>query len=992
MPVIDSSPGKREIESLWWHHSPFSPPDLALIEATLPTALARLAGLWPERTAVFDAEGAHSFRDLANRAAGLAEKIRAETAPAGPVALLQPIGLDAVAAWFACALAGRSFLLLEPGQPPARLHDLIETAGATLLIDDASQIKPRQIEGGVRRLVPDRRDANWPASEGLGLDEPAMIFPTSGSTGTPKLVVYSMRTLQVKAQASIMLMRVPAAARVVIAGSHGNYGFLHHALVFLLSGGAICLADMKAGGVNAVINAIVQQGARHARFTPSMFRTFASMPEAREALAALEGIRFSGESLLMSDLNLARTVLNPSCLIQNVYGSTESSLFVWSSGDEIDSSAPTIPIGQLYPLSSYALRPLNESTSDPSEGELLIRSAHHALGDLRAGSIHPDRFPSWSDSSTERVFTTGDIARRLPGGGLVLLGRMGRMVKVRGQRVFLSEVENALRGVPGVTGAAVVDHSTTDGEALYGFITREPASREKADARAWIARRVPDFMVPRQILDVPVIPLLPGAKVDYASLRAWIPERREEIRPANPPEGRLGQLLDIWHDMLGTGAGDLRNDFFTLGGDSLKLMELMLAIERSFATTLPVDQFLDDPTLPGLARLLDIPLQRTIGRAEDSITLRPAWYGTQPSRGIALAMPGYHGSAMVFPFVRAGLFADYDVWAADAEIRANGILQDESWWQSAISIADKIRHGAMPAPRIIFGYSVGGSIAWLVGSLLAGSPQQPEYVVMIDATPMHHLPVYRSKAVEQSLAATTRDQLPVSILVHRDTLAAAGIRVGRASLWQPEDNVRLTISVPTVEHLDLMRSDVLALCEQNIRAALDSKVRESTALLTVGSVGTTGARIHRLIASGDARHSPELDDLVRIDRATLGKGHSAALLFLTLRDGNAEQKRLVLDTRIAAKPRSRLWRYARYRLDVEPGMLCPSPPHRLTPLAELDIGAIERVLAAHHCPDFAKRSIVWRRVGQLIDITRAIFTALPYRERYRSVLTNRNPR
>ncbi len=446
--------------NLVWHETPFAEPDADRVHEALPVALARACQLWPERTAVLHETQRFSFQELACRAAGLAQEIQASATAPGPVALLQSVGFDAVAAWFACAMAGRPLLLLEPGQPPHRLLELIESAACTLLLCDAVTLASLPSGLAVRTLVSDGRSSQLNLDKVLGADEPAMIFPTSGSTGSPKLVTYSAATLQAKVQASIGLMQVSSGSRVLIAGSHGNYGFLHHAMVFLLSGGALCLADIKKLGFAALSDAILRLEARHVRFTPSMFRNFATLPGAKDVLGYLDAVRFSGEPLLSSDLELARKTLQPNCMIQNVYGSTESALFICHC-DGTDTVQATVPMGQIYPFSCYALRPIDESSSDIDTGELLIRSACQALGDWKPGGIDSERFPLFAPGSPERLYATGDLVRRLPDGQLLHLGRIGRMAKIRGQRVYLSEVENNLRSIPGVTGAAVIEDQET---------------------------------------------------------------------------------------------------------------------------------------------------------------------------------------------------------------------------------------------------------------------------------------------------------------------------------------------------------------------------------------------------------------------------------------------------------------------------------------------------------------------------------------------------
>ena len=962
-----------------WHRSPFDFATGDRIAESLTEALSRAAATWPDRPAVVTADRPHSFSDLARRAAGLAAEISSADPSPGPVALIQSAGLDAVAAWFACGLAGKPFLLLEPGHPPERQRELVEAAGATLVVCDAGTARGLPDGLAAKRLQPDGRSLAWPGRPGLAADRPAMIFPTSGSTGTPKLVTYSATTLQVKVQASIGLMRVPAGARVLIAGSHGNYGFLHHAMVFLLSGGALCLADVKSGGFRAISEGILRFGARHVRFTPSLFRAYACIPEAREALRRLEAVRFSGEPLLTSDLDLAKAVLDPACLIQNVYGSTESALFIWSKGDEIDREAACVPIGRIYPPSSYALRPLDGGAADAATGELLIRSAHHALGDLRAGVIDRGRLTPCPDGGGEQVYATGDIVRRMPGGGLVHLGRLGRMAKIRGHRVFLSEVENHIRALPGATGAAVVEREETGGTALYGFMTVDEASRSSVDARKWLSARLPDFMIPRRILEVAQIPLLPGGKVDHHALLALLEIPRNDDRP--PVAGDVdGLLAEVWTRTLGPGALDPQNDFHGLGGDSLKLMELSLEIERHFGRDLPLEPFLADPTLANLARIIGLDDRPADAARQEGLRFRSVWPAAAPSRGIALGVPGWSGSALAIPFVEAGLFPDHDVWAADVRIERASMLEDGRWWRSAFEIAEKLRAGAMPAPRVIFGYSVAGSIAWLVGRLLAGTPQCPQYVVMADSAPMHRLRAHRHRAVDRALAAASPAGRPRVLHVRRKPIESIGYHAGNFGLWTAEDDIAVSIDIATVEHRDMIQADVLARSAPAARTFLDGVPGAAAVVPATGGPDTPGMRLHRML---DQRQRLRDEELAALTAACIESGNLDCAAGLVNRiicnndssSARAAAKRLSMD-----HPGARVLHYAAYRLARHPRDLVHFDIKAISPPR---LAALDRILAATRPAEPSTFRLAAGTIWKAVDMARAAVAAELARRRHR---------
>jgi len=241
-----------------------------------------------------------------------------------------------------------------------------------------------------------------------------------------------------------------------------------------------------------------------------------------------------------------------------------------------------------------------------------------------------------------------------------------------------------------------VERTQGDGAALYGFITVAPAAGSSVDARRWLAGRLPDFMTPRQVLIVPGIPLLPVGQVDHGALLEHLPVDPPDTGAALSRKDAYGRLAHAWDAVLGQGAQSHASDFHALGGDSLKLMQLSLQIERAFGRSLPLEAVLADARLPNLARLLEIDCPRATQARPEGLSLRPIWPGRQPSRGIALAMPGWHGSAL------------------------------------------------------------------------------------------------------RAFARPARGALPAALHIRRAPLPACGIGVRAASTWHPDDNIRMTIELPTV--------------------------------------------------------------------------------------------------------------------------------------------------------------------------------------------------
>lgn len=903
---------------LVWHRSAFLPPDPERLGQTLVAALCAAAERWGDRPALIHDGHWISFRDLAARVGGLADQLRSTKAAPGPVALLLPVGPDAVAAWIACAAAGRTVLILEPANPPQRIAQLSAAAGVGAVLCDASALPdlPSDIPGP--RIIPDGRRGVLRPDIGLGVDAPALIFPTSGSTGTPKLITYSAYTMQVKVQASITLMGVTPGDVVLVAGSHGNFGFMHHALVFLLAGGCLCLSDVLRSGLKGMFDAILAHQVGHVRFTPSLFRIAAQMNEAREALARLSGVRFSGEPLLPADLMLARRVLRSDCRIQNVYGSTESALFIWT--DNPANPVPdtsTVPIGQAYPLWDHAILGEDDDTADSvQEGELIISAPCQALGDWHHGIIDTRRFTPDLRGGGRRIYASGDIVRRMADGGLLILGRKNRMVKINGQRAFLTELESHLRAMPGCSQSAVVERPGLQGNRLVAFVTRAPDVAPPPDPAAWLATRLPRYMIPSRIEWIAQMPLLLGSKIDYGALLASISEPSAPIDQAVRHDS-YGALCRLWMMVLECSDPDPDVDFFALGGDSLRLLELRVAVERDHGVSLDMELFLTEPSLRGLAHLLDIPSPDMTAHdctpSAPILTLRPIRVARGISQGVALAMPGWGGSAIVQPWLEAGLFPDHDVWACDIKLPGGNMLQQQRWHIQTERLVAHLRVSAMPRPAIIFGYSVAGSMAWLADQYLGGSGR----VVAVDARPMHRKGRYRTARLNRSLAALPSRNTQ---MLH---LSRAWFAPQSSPQWQPHDARITTIGVPTVDHFDMIRPDVLQAAAQQINRFASGDTVES--MQCAGHVATDGGRIFDLLVPG--RGGDRADSAAMASRLpqTGGATSLIALHYLVLRDCDRDSALAFLSRVAQAYPTWRLTHYALQRLKRMRGADGPLP-------------------------------------------------------------------
>jgi acyl-coenzyme A synthetase/AMP-(fatty) acid ligase len=907
-----------------WHRSTLPMPGAGQLAMTLGDSLRDLAARYPDQLAIVSATERVTFAALAGQAGALAQAIRSSGTVVGPVALLLPSGAAYIAAWFACAAAGRTMLMVEPTNPPARNALLLDAAGATLVLHDGD---PAAIQamGARPGLVIDGPLPPRPLPPGgLAVDEPAFLFATSGSSGIPKLVVYSQATVQGKVQCSAMVMGVQPGDRVMIAGSHANFGVLHHALVFLVRGGTLCLHDMREGGLSGMFAAIRHFAANHLRFTPSLFRTVTAMPEAADMLRAARAIRFAGEPLLRDDIDRARTYVGPDCVIQNLYGSTESMIFFWSDHTEAMPPGAVVPNGRIYPIAEFMLLDdAGQPVPAGAAGELVISSRLHALGDWIEGRVDPGRFPPDPRGEGRRIYRTGDIARLLADGTMIVQGRKDRLVKINGQRVSLLEIEATLRAMPGCAQAAVLPRDRDGTTQLLGFLVLADPGACPVDPAAWLAARLPRYMVPARFLRVAELPLLPVGKVDAAALLASVRDEHGGAAACLAPDDTemLRFLRSEWARILGVPFPGLDEDFFALGGDSLKLLDLTLAVERHTGRDLSPAGFLQCPTIRRLAALLEMqaaspgaapPPPTPPGTpyvARGRVVLRRIRHAKGISRGIVLGMPHFRGDAGPAAMIAAHALQDYEIWSFSADLGGRTIRQDEAWLACATEIADQLAATPWLRPRALYGYSMGGFLAWLVDRILAAGSWRPGRVIAFDSGPLHD----RKQDLRDRLEPLIGDDSAgptAMLLLHRSMPAPFRMLRATPPRWSALGVSCNAIPFRTVSHADLRRAEVSIAARDAMAAFVEDKCALFDAQFPHPAFQTAGGALYRLLAAG-MPPDPVSERSLFADPGSARESHCrVALVFLLLAAGDRDLALDVLSRLAETYPRERMVRYA----------------------------------------------------------------------------------
>jgi amino acid adenylation domain-containing protein/non-ribosomal peptide synthase protein (TIGR01720 family) len=582
----------------------------------------------PERVALSGADGWWTYGELNRRANRLARALAHHgLGPERLLALLVVRGVEFATAALATVKLGGAFLPLDAGQPPARLRQLLGQSGAAALLVSAalasrlSEILPPP--GGSAApsvleldalLAPPRAESDLPCR--CQPRQLAYVIYTSGSTGTPKGAMVMQDGLLNHLRAKLQWF---ALGRRDVVAQNAPMSFdisIWQFLAPLLAGGRVqVVADEAAHDPLRLLHEVEQAGVSVLETGPSLLGALLEELErlgpARPAAASLRWLLVSGEALPPA-LCRRWLALYPQVPLINAYGPTECSDDVtWQViRRPLPAGSAHTPLG--FPIAASALyvldgelRPLPIGV--PGEihlGGLCVGRGYRDDPARTAEVFVPDPFAALAGG---RLYRTGDLGRRRPDGGSEYLGRLDFQVKVRGNRVEPGEIEALLAQHPGVQQAVVValpDHLGETSLAAYlvpvtaGALAAEPLRR-------YLRERVPEAMVPAAFVILAELPRTVNDKVDRRALPP--PGPAGSLAPApEPPRTAVEQTLAaVWQEVLGRRQVGVHDDFFALGGHSLRAIQVVSRLRRALAVELPLRLVFERPVLADLAAAIE---------------------------------------------------------------------------------------------------------------------------------------------------------------------------------------------------------------------------------------------------------------------------------------------------------------------------------------------------------------------------------------------------
>lgn len=584
--------------------------DMSVGQATVVDRVLEIALTAPSSVALQDGTARISYRELVDRAAGIASLVNSEVRGdhSDPVGVLVPHGVEAGAALLGVLASGHAYVPLDPAYPTERLRYMVEDAGLGLLLTtDSHREQANALASDQLRVASIDDVPAVPAASSIRAQSNtiAYLLYTSGSTGRPKAVMQSHGNLLAQAERYADALGIDSTDRLALLASISFDASLMDLWGGLIRGASVYFIDPRAADLSQLAEYARDAELSTLHVTPTVFGTLARVTGAA-SWPSVRAVVLGGEPVRASHVEYFDGAFPADAILYNLYGASEHS---FSFGHVVDrtSRSAEVPIGM--PVGDVEALLLKEDGSeDPVRGELAIRSAHTALGYWNRSSASERAFIADPLDPERVLYRTGDIARRRTDGRFVALGRVDNQIKVRGHRIEPAEVEDVLRRHPSIqdVGVHAPVRDQGDDRALIACYVRR--SNEDCDAtglKRWCEDRLPTYLVPSVWVEIDTLPRTPSGKIDRRALPMEAAGGVEAAMLREPRTATEHQVLAVWQSVLSRTEIGIADDFFSVGGHSLAAVEVVARLRDMLQTDIPLRVIFEHPTVFEIAEWVE---------------------------------------------------------------------------------------------------------------------------------------------------------------------------------------------------------------------------------------------------------------------------------------------------------------------------------------------------------------------------------------------------
>jgi len=567
--------------------------------------IAAVAAATPDAPAIVSAAGTVTYRELLRRADGIAHRLRQHGAGTESlIAVCLPRDADALVSLLGVHRAGAGYLPLDPKQPDTYLaHLLQDAAPAVVLSNSLTTTRLRELADNLTILtIDDTEELGDGRSTVVGPDHLAYVLYTSGSTGRPKGVAVTFGGLANLVAAQTSCLDIRRHDRVLQYASLGFDASVWEIFATWAAGAALHIAaDEERLGI-ALFDRLLAGAITLATVPPTALASLPSKaPAALPALATLVSAGEACPAALAEEWAPDRTFIN-------AYGPTETT--VCATLTRLDPHQPP-DIGRPLPgLRVYILDGELRPVPPGAPGEIYVGGPAPARGYVNQPALTATRFvpDPYCSLAGQRMYRTGDLGAHTSTGRVRYLGRADAQRKHNGVRIEPTHIEAVLTSSAVISQAAVQVRTDEQGDSrLVAYVIAATGQRPDPMAlRQHAMAALPSAMVPDRYFYVSALPLSANGKVNRSALpefgdQQFVPSTTH-VAPRTALERRIA---DVWTDVLRVGRVGVHDNFFDLGGNSLRAVRLSARLAEVLRQPVSVGQVFAAPTVAQLAEQLD---------------------------------------------------------------------------------------------------------------------------------------------------------------------------------------------------------------------------------------------------------------------------------------------------------------------------------------------------------------------------------------------------
>lgn len=688
-----------------------------------------------------------SYQELDEKASQFAHYLlQLGVKPGSNIALFSNDSWHAISIMLGVFRAGSVFVPLNPDDPHSRLASIITKINPALVIydhDNKSKLDSLIIDLlqvdinniSIESLSGIEAEHNY-TFDSIDPDAPCYIYFTSGSTGKPKGIIGNQSGIDHFIQWEIDALGMDQHCKVSQLTQPFYDAFLRDVFSPLCSGGTVYIPENIETVLDTckLIDWLDKNKINVLHTIPTLFRRIINGKVSKYNFDYLKHILLAGERVLPTDINNWTLRYRDNTQLINLYGPSETVMtkLAYFMRPE-DANRKTIPIGKPMPgIQVFIVDDQGKHLEDGNIGEICISTCFKLPGYFQQPELTRQLYRSQADNLQYTYFKTGDFGRWLEDGNLEFLGRHDHQIKINGIRIELSEIEDHINGHPLVKECVVHSCGKGDRQTLVGFIVGDFNQKQlNTQLSEYLLDRLPVNMQPSQYQLLTSLPRLPNGKVNYKSLPVNI-INQENINDASFIENIFDEayelhearLTNIWEKTLNIKGIKLNDNFFRLGGDSLKIFDILAEIRTQFNQDIALASFLQNPTIYQQAKFLqqdDNCTGQVVVPLNTQGSGKPIWLVHPPG-----------GNVISYARLAYTLEDEFSVYGLQYPTLSGGddIYDLE---QLAAHYVEQLRNKQKIGPYVIGGWSMGGIIAVAVAKRLIAQGERVDYIILLDS-------------------------------------------------------------------------------------------------------------------------------------------------------------------------------------------------------------------------------------------------------------------